>query len=364
MRLKAGIGLLLLIAFPALAAEEDNFATLYLQVPAQYVRPMTTEDAAVNVLKGLTAADARLRVGDDAERVSLYYHGRLLKILRKPVNKDDITAWVRLSGDMVDAATEKSAAASQHDFELFDLMMSEAVKKLDGDSKYYASAQDLETEKTGLRRQFGSRMEGKDLYLKIVAFNNFTVEEIQRAVQEYPDSRGIILDLRGCSGGMLGEAVKTADLFLDEAIITSVRGRAPDSLTYYTAHDGDISGGRPMIVLVDGKTASAAEVLAAALQEQGRAKVVGTRTFGKGSIQNLIHFPGGGVLSLTSAYFYTPSGQALHGKGIVPDICTFEMPENKNIANLLAAGRTEECLSESREDTELELKTAAQLLEL
>ena len=91
MRLKAGIGLLLLIAFPALAAEEDNFATLYLQVPAQYVRPMTTEDAAVNVLKGLTAADARLRVGDDAERVSLYYHGRLLKILRKPVNKDDIT---------------------------------------------------------------------------------------------------------------------------------------------------------------------------------------------------------------------------------------------------------------------------------
>lgn len=346
------------------AAEEDSFLVLYQQVPAQYVQPINIEKIAVAELKGLSKTDNQLRVGDDRDKVSLYYGGRLQKSLYKPKDAFDVHAWAELSGKIVDEALEKSAKARQYDFEIIDHMSVEMVKVLDEDSKYYPSLGDWKADRPKHQRNFGSRMEGENLYLKIVAFNNFTVEEVTKAVRGHSGFKGIILDLRGSPGGMLGEAIKTADLFLDEAIVVSVKGREEDSLTYYVAHDGDITNGAPMVVLVDAQTASAAEVLTAALQEQGRAKVVGTGTFGKGSIQNLIYLPGGGVLSLTSAYFYTPSGRKLHKKGIVPDVCTYEMPESKNIDNLLAIGKVNLCLQEAREDSELELKAAKQLLEL
>ena len=355
---------LLTAAGMAQAAEEESFAVLYTQVPAQYVRPISVETVAVAELKGLSAADGDLRVGNDDDKVSLYYRGRLQKSLYKPKDVGDVAAWAKLSGEIVDAALEKSARARRYDFELIDKMTGETVKTLDSDSKYYASLGDWKADRPKHRRNFGSRTAGDNLYLKIVAFNNYTLDEIKKATAEHAGFKGVILDLRGSPGGMLGEAIKIADLFLDEAIIVSSKGWEEDSLTYYTAHDGDITGGAPMAVLVDGQTASAAEVLAAALQEQGRARVIGTGTFGKGSIQNLINLPSGGVLSLTSAYFYTPSGRRLHGEGIVPDVCTFEMPESKNVDNLLAIGKTAGCNAEPREDTELELKTAARLLEL
>ncbi len=354
----------LLVGGKVCAIEENSFSILYTQIPEQYVENISPEDVAVKVLKGITVLDKQLRVGDDDDKISLYYRGRLQKVLHKPADKNNVAGWVDLSSELTDIALEKSIVAQQYDFEMIDRMMGEAVKNLDGDSKYYASIDDWKSERPKHKRNFGSRMEGKNLYLKIVVFNNFTISEIEKAVREYPDFAGVILDLRGNSGGMLGEAIKTADLFLDEAIIVSSKGRDEDSLTYYTAKEGDIIEGKPMVVLVDGQTASAAEVLAVALQEQGRAKIVGTKTWGKGSIQNLINMPSGGVLSLTNSYFYTPSGYKLHRRGIIPDVCTFEMPESKDINNLLAIGKVHDCKSESREYTELELKVAISLLNL
>ena len=130
---------------------------------------------------------------------------------------------------------------------------------------------------------------------------------------------------------MLSEGVAVADLFLDDAIIASTKGRKEAEEVYFNAEDGDILNGRPIVVLIDGDTASAAEVLAAALQEQDRAKVIGTNSLGKGSIQTLVSLSDGATIALTSAYFYTPSGSRLHGHGVLPDVCTFEMPEAKNI---------------------------------
>lgn len=114
---------------------------------------------------------------------------------------------------------------------------------------------------------------------------------------------------------MLSEGVAVADLFLDDAIIASTKGRKEAEEVYFNAEDGDILNGRPIVVLIDGDTASAAEVLAAALQEQDRAKVIGTNSLGKGSIQTLVSLSDGATIALTSAYFYTPSGSRLHGHG-------------------------------------------------
>ena len=163
---------------------------------------------------------------------------------------------------------------------------------------------------------------------------------------------------------MLSEGVAVADLFLDDAIIASTKGRKEAEEVYFNAEDGDILNGRPIVVLIDGDTASAAEVLAAALQEQDRAKVIGTNSLGKGSIQTLVSLSDGATIALTSAYFYTPSGSRLHGHGVLPDVCTFEMPEAKNIKNLLALPRNQFCPRESRADEGLDLEMLATELNL
>ena len=146
-------------------------------------------------------------------------------------------------------------------------------------------------------------------------------------------------------------------------IITSTKGRKDDDAVYYNATAGDVIDGKPMVILVDGETASAAEIMAAALQEQGRAKLVGTRTFGKASVQQLLTLPSEAILAVTKAFYYTPSGILIEGRGVFPDICTFEMPESKNVSNLLAEGASERCLQEDRVAEGLDLDVAKELIE-
>ncbi len=346
-----------------MAAEEDTLRQLFSAVPAQYAEPITAEQTAVYFLKGIAAVDKDLRIGNDADKISLYYRGGLVKSLHKPQDADDAESWAELGGKILDEAMKKSEAAKQRDFELVDLMLAEAVKNFDKDTKYYPAISP-ESERTVHRRNFAARMENGNLYLKVGAFNNFTKAEIVKAVEGNPQAAGMILDLRSSPGGQLSAAVETADLFLDEGIVTSVRGKDANGVTYYNSADGDIFAGKPMVVLIDGRTSSAAEILASALQEQSRAKVVGTRSFGKGTIQNLINLPNGGTLSLSSEYFYTPSGQKLAGVGVVPDICTFEMPESKDPERMIAAGKDRDCGQEAREDSVLEPEIAAILLKI
>ena len=205
-------------------------------------------------------------------------------------------------------------------------------------------------------------MEEENLYIRIGIFNKFLYDEIINALNEHKQANGIILDLRGCPGGQLSAAIDVADAFLDQGIIASVKGKPNEEIIYYNAKEGGVGENADVVVLVDGDTASAAEVLAQSLQDQGRAKVVGTKTFGKGSIQNLIDLPNGSAISVTSAYIYSPSGQKLSDFGVMPDVCTFEMPESKDENRLINAPRNDNCLAESRRDSLLDEKIAQILL--
>lgn len=131
---------------------------------------------------------------------------------------------------------------------------------------------------------------------------------------------GVILDLRNNAGGVVDGAVALADLFLDSGTIVSTRGRAAGQSLDYAAQPGEIVPDIPLVVLVNKGTASAAEILAAALQDHARAIVMGEITFGKGAVQSLIPLEGGGALKITSAHYRTPSGRRIEGSGIVPDI--------------------------------------------
>lgn len=354
-------------AFPLRAAEEfadsETFAKVYSLLQENYIQPLTASEIAVDVIKGLNKVDRRLKVADDNNRVSLYYNGRIIKSFLKPENPKDVKAAVKLTGRMIKAAQQVSKTAAEKDFEITDIILEDGINgHLDGDSKYYPT---FSAEKKGQlknRRNFAGRMIGDILYLKIHAFNKFTLESFNETFAENPDFAGVILDLRSSPGGSLAEALTIADKFLDGGIVISAKGRDPSSQQFYNSTAGDIAGDKPMVVLVDGETTSSAEIIAATLQEQSRAKVVGTNTFGKGTRQDLFKLPNGAELGLTTAWFYTPSGRPLDKKGVNPDICTFEMLDRKNLNEIINKPKSETCLPEPRELKNVDLDIAEALL--
>ena len=163
-------------------------------------------------------------------------------------------------------------------------------------------------------------------YMKITSFTEKTYDDLQDAITkikaQIPSDKlkGYVLDLRLNPGGLLDQAVGVSDAFLDRGEIVSTRGRDPKDISRFDARAGDDIDGKPLIVLVNGGSARASEVVGGALQDHRRATVVGTQSFGKGSVQTIIPLPENGALRLTTALYYTPSGKSIQGKGITPDI--------------------------------------------
>ena len=171
-----------------------------------------------------------------------------------------------------------------------------------------------------------AKLDGDYGILRISGFNEKTTDEAQAAFAEIkaknPHMKGLVLDLRRNPGGLLDQAVGISDLFLQNGEIVSQRGRDPRDVERYNARPGDMTDGMPMVVLIDSGTASAAEIVAGALQDRKRASVVGLTSFGKGSVQTVIPLRGGldGALKLTTARYYTPSGRSIQKTGIEPDL--------------------------------------------
>lgn len=180
-----------------------------------------------------------------------------------------------------------------------------------------------------------SRKEGDDIgYLRITQFNEQTYENLRKAIEkiaaETPADKlkGYVLDLRNNPGGLLDQSILVSDAFLERGEIVSTRGRNPDEAQRFNAKAGDLTKGKPIVVLINGGSASASEIVAGALQDHKRATVLGTRSFGKGSVQTIIPLGSNGAVRLTTARYYTPSGRSIQAKGIEPNIEVLqEVPE-------------------------------------
>ena len=166
------------------------------------------------------------------------------------------------------------------------------------------------------------RVVGKTVVLRITTFNDQTTsgmrEELAKAIEELggmDNLDGVVIDLRNNPGGLLNEAITVSDAFLEKGEIVSTRGRAAGSGERYNAKPGDLIDGKPIVVLINGGSASASEIVAGALQDHRRAIVVGTKSFGKGSVQTLIPLRGDGAMRLTTARYYTPSGRSIQALG-------------------------------------------------
>jgi carboxyl-terminal processing protease len=183
--------------------------------------------------------------------------------------------------------------------------------------------------------------EGNVGYIRIPAFNEETNDGVVSAVKNLrkqigPALQGYIIDLRDDGGGVLDQAIAVSDDFLDGGEIVSTRGRRPEDTQRYDAKSGDVTDGKPLVVLINGGTASASEIVAGALQDHKRATVVGMTSFGKGSVQTIIPLNGGadGALHLTTARYYTPSGGSIQASGIVPDIAVAKGDETTDFVKL------------------------------
>jgi carboxyl-terminal processing protease len=183
-----------------------------------------------------------------------------------------------------------------------------------------------------------ARIEGTTVVLRLTTFNDQTTPNLESEMKEQIEAaggidkvNGFVLDLRNNPGGLLTQAIRVSDAFLESGEIVSTRGRNPEDGERFNATPGDLAGGLPMVVLINGGSASASEIVAGALQDHRRAIVVGTKSFGKGSVQTVMPLRGNGAMRLTTARYYTPSGRSIQALGVSPDIIV-EQPRRKPAA--------------------------------
>jgi carboxyl-terminal processing protease len=181
------------------------------------------------------------------------------------------------------------------------------------------------------------RLIGTTIVVRITSFTDQTFSGLQSELKKAADEAGgmdkitgVVLDLRNNPGGLLMQAVDVSDAFLTEGEIVSTRGRNPQDNERFNATEGDLTNGKPVVVLINGGSASASEIVAGALQDHHRAIVVGTKSFGKGSVQTIIPVRGEGAMRLTTSRYYTPSGRSIQALGVMPDIVVNQPPVDPN----------------------------------
>jgi carboxyl-terminal processing protease len=195
-------------------------------------------------------------------------------------------------------------------------------------------------------RTVRSSLEDGVLVLRLGAFNAQAHPMLEAAVAERAVEAGglekivgVVLDLRNNPGGLVNQAVRVSDAFLERGAIVSTSGRDPSRAAKFEAEPGDIVGGKPMVVLINGRSVSAAEIVAGALQDNGRAILVGTQSFGKGSVQTIAPIADKGGIKLTTSRYYTPSGRSIQGLGITPDVVFEQHPQIAAAAEDAASDR-------------------------
>ena len=171
------------------------------------------------------------------------------------------------------------------------------------------------------------RLEGNTAYLRLTTFNDQTYRGLEKAIKEMTKEaggikniNGFVLDLRNNPGGLLSQAIKVSDAFLDKGEIVSTRSKHKGEGDRFNAMRGDLAKGKPIVVIINGGSASASEIVAGALQDHRRAIILGTKSFGKGSVQTIMPLQGNGAIRLTTSRYYTPSGRSIQAVGVVPDI--------------------------------------------
>jgi carboxyl-terminal processing protease len=342
------------VTLPAEAAgsstyrELSIFGDVFERVRAQYVTPPKEDQLIENAINGmLTSLDPHSSYmnAKDAEDMRTQTRGEFGGLGIEVTMEDELVKVIT----PIDDTPAARAGVLAGDFiskidgaDVRGLKLEEAVEKMRGAVNtpikltLIRKGAEKPIELTIMRdiiavKAVKSRVENDVGYLRVISFTEKTYDDLEAAIikikEEVPADKlkGYVLDLRLNPGGLLDQAINVSDAFLERGEVVSTRGRNEDETRRFNATPGDITDGKPVIVMVNGGSASASEIVAGALQDMRRATVLGTRSFGKGSVQTIIPMGDAGALRLTTALYYTPSGKSIQGTGITPDI-TVEQP--------------------------------------
>ena len=318
------------------------FGDVFERVRAEYVEEVEDKQLIENALNGmLSSLDPHssylsadkfkdMRVETSGEFGGLGIEVTMENGLIKVVSPIDDTPAFRAglqSGDYI---------VKIDDEPVMGLSLSESVDKMRGkvgstiDLSIAREGEDSAIEVTLVRdiiqiQSVRSRAEGNVGYIRVTTFSQKTGPGVRKAMDKIKNEIGdkligYVLDLRNNPGGLLTQAIEVSDVFLDKGEIVSQRGRHAEDTERNNATPGDLANGLPIVVLINGGSASASEIVAGALQDHKRGIIMGTQSFGKGSVQTVMPVPGNGAMRLTTARYYTPSGRSIQGKGITPDI--------------------------------------------
>ncbi|WP_341368240.1 S41 family peptidase [Yoonia sp. BS5-3] len=349
-----GLGVTSQIAGPLLAQEAransnvyeqlDLFGDIFERIRAEYVEEVDDKDLIEAAINGmLTSLDPHSSYlsADDAAAMRISTTGEFgglgievtqeegwVKVV-SPMDGTPADAAGILAGDFITAVDGESVLGLTLD-EAVTLMRGPVGAEIiitvvrEGESEPFDVSIIRDTIKLTAVR---SRTEGEAVVLRVTTFNEQTFPNLEEGIAEQIEAAGgidnvdgIVLDLRNNPGGLLNQAIFVSDAFLDAGEIVSTRGRDPVDGDRFNATPGDLAQGKPIVVLINGGSASASEIVAGALQDHRRAIVVGTNSFGKGSVQTVLPVQGDGAMRLTTARYYTPSGRSIQALGISPDI--------------------------------------------
>ena len=352
--------------FPAAFAQDANannhtetyrlltlFGDVFEKVRAEYVEPVSDQDLVENAINGmLTGLDPH----------SNYMNAKAFRDMQVQTRGEfgglgiEVTqenGYIRVISPIDDTPASRAGVKAGDIITALDnqtvqgMSLNDAVDKMRGapNSKITLTIKREGIDKPivlSMQREIihiqvvKSHLEGGDIaYIRVTSFNEQTDAGVHKAIQQLKQQsgdklKGIVLDLRNNPGGLLDQAVAVCDDFIPDGEVVSTRARHPDDSQRWNAKGEDITGGLPMVVLINGGSASASEIVAGALQDHRRAILVGTRSFGKGSVQTVIPLPGNGAMRLTTARYYTPSGHSIQDLGIAPDIKVAESDQKED----------------------------------
>ena len=352
------------VAGPVLAQDTETKKTIYEQldlfgdiferIRSEYVEEVSSKDLIEAAIDGmLTSLDPHSSYlsADDAAKMKVQTRGEFGGLGIEVTQQEGFVKVVSpIDGTPADAAGMEAGDFITHvdGQSLLGLTLDEAVRMMRGpvgseiiitvvregeDEPFDVSIIRDTIKLTAVR----ARTEGDTVVLRITTFNDQTypnlVDGLEKQVEEaggMENINGIVLDLRNNPGGLLNQAIRVTDAFLEKGEIVSTRGRYSRDSERYNAKAGDLANGKPIVVLINGGSASASEIVAGALQDHRRAIVVGTRSFGKGSVQTVMPLRGDGAMRLTTSRYYTPSGRSIQALGVSPNIIV-EQPRRKNV---------------------------------
>ena len=322
----------------------ELFSTAFAKVRAEYVDPVSDKDLVDAAIQGMVSRldphsaymDAKAFGGDFQVRTQGHFGGvgievspdaGLIRVISAMDGMPAAAAGIK-PDDHITAIN--GLVVQDHDFnETIDKMRGPIGTKVVLTIQRASEKKPFDVTLTRANVPFEAvvhRREGDVGYIRLPGFNEQTADEMEKAVHDLkkeigPGIKGYVLDLRNNPGGLLDQAIQVSDDFLNAGEIVSTRGRHAEDTQRYDAKGGDITDGKPVVVLINAGTASASEIVSGALQDHKRATIIGMTSFGKGSVQTIIPLgEGRGALRLTTARYYTPSGHSIQAQGIIPDI--------------------------------------------